>query len=110
MTDPTEPTAAKTKAEAPLFARLPPADASTPEAILDAFLAYVEAVGLTLYPAQEQAILEIAAGKNVVLNTPTGSGKSLVATMMCFQAVAEGRRIFYTCPIKALVSEKFFDL
>ncbi len=110
MTDPTEPTAAKTKAEAPLFARLPPADASTPEAILDAFLAYVEAVGLTLYPAQEQAILEIAAGKNVVLNTPTGSGKSLVATMMCFQAVAEGRRVFYTCPIKALVSEKFFDL
>ena len=100
----------KPKNEAPLFARFPPADASTPEAILDAFLDYVESAGLSLYPAQEQAILEIAAGKNVVLNTPTGSGKSLVATMMCFQAVAEGRRVFYTCPIKALVSEKFFDL
>ena len=111
MADPAAPAPSATaRPEAPLFARLPPADASTPEAILDAFLGWVESAGITLYPAQEQALLELAAGKNVVLNTPTGSGKSLVAAMMCFMAVAEGRRAFYTCPIKALVSEKFFDL
>jgi len=106
MSDTHEPT----RTDAPLYARLPPDGDVSPDTVLDAFLGYVEAAGITLYPAQEQAILEIAAGKNVVLNTPTGSGKSLVATMMCFQAVAERRRVFYTCPIKALVSEKFFDL
>ena len=50
------------------------------------------------------------AGKHVVLNTPTGSGKSLVATALHFKALAEGQTSFYTCPIKALVSEKFFAL
>ena len=78
------------------------------EDVLDRFLAYVADKGLSLYPAQEQAILEIVAGKNVILSTPTGSGKSLVATAMLFLALAERRRAFYTCPIKALVSEKFF--
>ncbi|MBL8717433.1 MAG: DUF3516 domain-containing protein [Myxococcales bacterium] len=78
------------------------------DAILERFLAYVEGRGLSLYPAQEEAVLEIFAGKNVVLDTPTGSGKSLVATAMCWKAIAEGRRVYYTAPIKALVSEKFF--
>ncbi len=82
-----------------------PLDADT---ILERFLAYVEGRGLSLYPAQEEAVLEIFAGKNVVLDTPTGSGKSLVATAMCWKAIAEGRRVYYTAPIKALVSEKFF--
>ncbi|MBI3204967.1 MAG: DUF3516 domain-containing protein [Myxococcales bacterium] len=81
-----------------------------PDAILSAFLEWVEASGLELYPAQEQALLEIAAGKNVILNTPTGSGKSLLAYAVCFFAVAQGRRCFYTSPIKALASEKFFTL
>ena len=78
--------------------------------VLDRFLDYVKAIGLTLYPAQEEAILEIVSGKNVILNTPTGSGKSLVATAMHFLAMAQGERSYYTCPIKALVSEKFFAL
>jgi len=78
--------------------------------VLDRFLDYVKAIGLTLYPAQEEAILEIVSGKNVILNTPTGSGKSLVATAMHFLAMATGKRSYYTCPIKALVSEKFFAL
>jgi superfamily II RNA helicase len=97
--------------DAPLQKRLPPLD-SEPEsqALLDAFLDYVTEMGLTLYPAQEEALLEIFDGKNVILNTPTGSGKSLVATAMHFYATAMGRRSFYTCPIKALVSEKFFAL
>ncbi|MFI5301875.1 MAG: DEAD/DEAH box helicase, partial [Polyangiales bacterium] len=102
------------KQDAPLLAAIPPrgVDGSRPDAdaILDAFLGYVASKGLTLYPAQEEAILELLAGKNVILNTPTGSGKSLVATAVHFQAIARGERTFYTSPIKALVSEKFFDL
>src|SRR6185295_8872283 len=70
----------------------------------------VAEIGLELYPAQEEALLELCAGKNVILSTPTGSGKSLVAAAMHFIAMAEGKRSFYTCPIKALVNEKFFAL
>ncbi len=81
-----------------------------PEEIIDAFMGWVADCGLSLYPAQEEALLEIVAGSHVIVNTPTGSGKSLVATAAHFTALAEGRRSFYTAPIKALVSEKFFDL
>jgi superfamily II RNA helicase len=80
------------------------------DAILSGFLAWVEASGLTLYPAQEQALLEIVAGKNVILATPTGSGKSILAYATCFFARAKGRRCFYTSPIKALANEKFLTL
>jgi len=76
----------------------------------DVFMEEVSRKGLTLYPAQEEAILEIFDGKHVILNTPTGSGKSLVALAMHHKAMAEGKRSFYTAPIKALVSEKFFAL
>ncbi len=86
--------------------RLP--ETSDADALLDAFLGHVAERGLSLYSAQEEAILELFAGKSVILNTPTGSGKSLVATALCFKALAEGERIYYTAPIKALVSEKFF--
>ena len=65
---------------------------------------------LTLYPAQEEAILELLDGKNVILNTPTGSGKSLVASALLFAALARGQRAVYTCPIKALVNEKWMGL
>jgi superfamily II RNA helicase len=96
---------------APLAALLPPKGTRlTSEEILDRFVSYVASTGLTLYPAQEEAILELLAGKHVVLATPTGSGKSLVALALHFQAMAEGRTSFYTCPIKALVNEKFFAL
>ncbi|RYE80471.1 MAG: DUF3516 domain-containing protein [Myxococcales bacterium] len=78
--------------------------------LLERFLDYAVEKGVELYPAQEEAILEIMAGKNVILNTPTGSGKSLVAMAMHFKSIAEGKRSYYTCPIKALVSEKFFAL
>ncbi|MBX3191491.1 MAG: DUF3516 domain-containing protein [Labilithrix sp.] len=88
---------------------LPPKDASSDE-ILSRFLAYVGARGLDLYPAQEEAILEILDGANVILNTPTGSGKSLVAEAAHYDALVRGERSFYTCPIKALANEKFFAL
>ena len=70
----------------------------------------LEERGLTLYPAQEEALLGLALGSNVILSTPTGTGKSLVAIGAHFVALAEGRRTVYTAPIKALVSEKFFAL
>jgi superfamily II RNA helicase len=81
-----------------------------PDAVYDAFAGWVAEQGLTLYPHQEEALLEIATGANVILGTPTGSGKSLVATGAHFAALAGDRTTFYTAPIKALVSEKFFAL
>src|SRR5207244_13493671 len=63
-----------------------------------------------LYPAQESAILELFDEKNVILNTPTGSGKSLVAAALHFKALAQGQRSIYTCPVKALVNEKWLAL
>ncbi len=78
--------------------------------LLSEFLSFVEKSGLVLYPAQEEAILEITQGNNVILNTPTGSGKSLVGLSACFAALAYGDRAFYTAPIKALVGEKFLEL
>lgn len=96
---------------APLAALLPPPGTRlSPDEVLDRFVGWVSSTGLELYPAQEEAILELLAGKHVVLATPTGSGKSLVAMALHFQAMAEGRTSFYTCPIKALVNEKFFAL
>ena len=81
-----------------------------PGAILDRFLDWVTASGIEPYEAQAEALLELAAGKHVVLSTPTGSGKSLVALGLHFQALCGGRRSFYTAPVKALVNEKFFSL
>jgi superfamily II RNA helicase len=81
-----------------------------PDELLGLFLEYVAGLGFELYPAQEEAILELLDYKHVMLNTPTGSGKSLVALALHFKAMAENRVSFYTCPIKALVNEKFFDL
>jgi superfamily II RNA helicase len=97
--------------EAPLGALLPPpGETLAPDEILDRFVSWVAASGLSLYPHQEEALLQLLDGRHVVLSTPTGSGKSLAATFLHFQAMAEGKRSFYTCPIKALVNEKFFDL
>src|SRR5215217_4461639 len=85
-------------------------DSTDPDALYDAFATWVGEQGITLYPAQEEALIEVMTGSNVILSTPTGSGKSLVATGAHFAALANGQRTFYTAPIKALVSEKFFAL
>ena len=74
------------------------------------FLEWVEARGIEPWAHQEEALFALAAGSNVILGTPTGSGKSLVAIGMMFMAMATGQRGYYTAPIKALVSEKFFYL
>ncbi len=91
-----------------LVAHLPPAP--DPDALVDGFVDFAASQGLELYPAQEEAILELLDGNNVILATPTGSGKSLVAAAAHYAALAADRRSIYTAPIKALVSEKFFAL
>ncbi len=81
-----------------------------PDAVFDAFAGWAKQQGLALYPHQEEALIEAVSGANVIVSTPTGSGKSLVAAGAHFAALAQGIRSFYTAPIKALVSEKFFAL
>ncbi len=83
---------------------------SDTEVVLDLFLKWVEGQGFKLFSAQEEAILELYTGKNVILNTPTGSGKSLVALALHFLDFCRGGRSYYTSPTKALASEKFFYL
>ena len=80
------------------------------EESLDLFLSWVGSRDIELWPHQEDALLSLASGNHVILGTPTGSGKSLVALGLCFMAMCVGGRAFYTAPIKALVSEKFFEL
>lgn len=94
----------------PLRQRLPASSDCPAGELLDRFLDYAAEKKLTLYPAQEEAILELYEGRNVILNTPTGSGKSLVAAALHFRSLAAGRRSAYTSPIKALVNEKFLAL
>ncbi|HTV12792.1 MAG TPA: DUF3516 domain-containing protein [Acidimicrobiales bacterium] len=81
-----------------------------PDAVLSVFTDWSASRGIRLYPAQEEALFALLAGDNVIVGTPTGSGKSLVALGAHLASIAGGRRSWYTAPIKALVSEKFFDL
>ncbi|HEX7834467.1 MAG TPA: DUF3516 domain-containing protein, partial [Pseudolysinimonas sp.] len=81
-----------------------------PDAFVGAFDDWVRRDGIRLYPAQEEAVLELVLGRHLVLSTPTGTGKSLVAVAAHAAALAQGQRSWYTAPIKALVSEKFFAL
>lgn len=94
----------------PPLAPLTLAEATDDDALLSRFLDAATAKGLALYPEQEEAVLELLAGRHVILNTPTGSGKSLVAAAAHFFALCRGKRSVYTCPIKALVNEKFLSL
>ncbi|OBC00464.1 DEAD/DEAH box helicase [Gordonia sp. 852002-50395_SCH5434458] len=80
------------------------------DAAFDTFTGWWADRGIDLYPHQEESLLELISGNNVILATPTGSGKSLVASGAIYFARCRGQRAFYTAPIKALVSEKFFDL
>ncbi|MCA9622916.1 MAG: DEAD/DEAH box helicase, partial [Myxococcales bacterium] len=98
--------------DSPLLSRLPALGEKIEDdsEIFNRFLDYVTTIGLDLYEAQEEALLEIVAGHNVILSTPTGSGKSLVALAMHFKAMCEDKRSIYTSPVKALVNEKFFSL
>ncbi|MFC9843186.1 DEAD/DEAH box helicase [Streptomyces sp. NPDC060223] len=81
-----------------------------PDALYEAFESWVAERGLTLYPHQEEALIEVVSGANVIVSTPTGSGKSMIAAGAHFAALARDEVTVYTAPIKALVSEKFFEL
>jgi superfamily II RNA helicase len=94
----------------PLLSLLAAPVAQSPEGFLEAFAAHQKDAGLELYPAQEDALLALVLGSHVILATPTGSGKSLVALGLHARSLQLGQRTFYTAPIKALVSEKFFAL
>ncbi|MBX3309961.1 MAG: DUF3516 domain-containing protein [Cryobacterium sp.] len=85
-------------------------DSGDPDLVYSAFVDWASSEGFALYPAQDEAIMELVSGANVILSTPTGTGKSLVAVAAHVAALAAGKRSFYTAPIKALVSEKFFAL
>ncbi|WP_157156402.1 RNA helicase [Diaminobutyricimonas sp. LJ205] len=93
---------------APLAALIP--DEFDPDDVYARFAEWAGSRGLPLYPAQDESLIELVSGNNVILSTPTGSGKSLVAIAAHFTALAQGKRTFYTAPLKALVSEKFFAL
>jgi len=93
-----------------LYDFIPRGDRPGNDELLGRFLEYVESRNLRLYPAQETAILELYEEKNVILNTPTGSGKSLVAAALHFKGLVQGKRSVYTCPIKALANEKWISL
>ncbi|KQR91669.1 MAG: DUF3516 domain-containing protein [Microbacterium ginsengisoli] len=86
------------------------AAAGDPDRLYDAFVAWASERGFALYPAQDEAVIELVSGANVVLATPTGTGKSLVAVAAHAASLSRGERTYYTAPIKALVSEKFFAL
>ncbi len=93
-----------------LLDRIEPGADYDPDAVYEHFVDWAERRGLRLYPAQDEAVIEIVSGANLILSTPTGTGKSLVAIAAHFAALAQGQRTYYTAPIKALVSEKFFAL
>jgi superfamily II RNA helicase len=97
-----------TMVERSLVARI--TESYDPDAVYSAFVDWTLGQGLSLYPAQDEALIEIVSGANLILSTPTGTGKSLVAVGAHFAALCQGKRTFYTAPIKALVSEKFFSL
>src|SRR5580692_589049 len=99
---------AKTRPAMTLTDLLP--DGAEPDDVFAAFAEWTAGQGFDLYPHQEEALIEIVSGANVILSTPTGSGKSLVAAGAHFTALARDDRTFYTAPVKALVSEKFFAL
>lgn len=80
------------------------------DALYEAFTSWAASTGRRLYPHQEEALVEILAGNHVIAATPTGSGKSMIALAAHFTSMAHGGRSYYTAPLKALVSEKFFDL
>ncbi|WP_048772859.1 DEAD/DEAH box helicase [Cellulomonas flavigena] len=80
------------------------------DALYEAFMSWAASTGRRLYPHQEEALVEILAGNHVIAATPTGSGKSMIALAAHFTSMAHGGRSYYTAPLKALVSEKFFDL
>ena len=94
-----------TKEQLPIYE-----DDLDPDEALDVFLDWTSRQGLSLWSHQQEALLDLAAGDHVILGTPTGSGKTLVALGLLYFCLSSGKVAYYTAPIKALVNEKFFSL
>ena len=58
---------------------------------------------------QQQAIQHLKQNKSVVVTAPTGSGKTVIGEYAIYRALTEGKRVFYTTPLKALSNQKFRD-
>jgi superfamily II RNA helicase len=74
--------------------------------VLDAFSARYP---FPLDEFQERAIRAVHDGSSVIVSAPTGAGKTVIAEFAIYQALATGRRIAYTTPLKALSNQKFAD-
>lgn len=85
-------------------------DPKSEEEALELFYEWLAERDIDLWQHQDDALMSLMVGDHVILGTPTGSGKSMVAIGMMFMALCAGKRAYYTAPIKALVSEKFFGL
>ncbi|WP_448759508.1 DEAD/DEAH box helicase [Actinomyces oricola] len=81
-----------------------------PEEVYLAFSQWAEETGRPLYPHQDEALSRILEDRHLIAATPTGSGKSMIALAAHTASLARGGRSYYTAPLKALVSEKFFEL
>jgi superfamily II RNA helicase len=82
-------------------------EASRASEVRDAFLSRL---GFQLDPFQVKACDALDAGHAVLVSAPTGSGKTVVADYAVARAVADGRKAFYTTPLKALSNQKFAEL
>ena len=72
--------------------------------------AFEEACSFPLDPFQAEAFDALDEGKSVLVTAPTGAGKTLVAEYAVTRALANGRKAFYTTPLKALSNQKFAEL
>ena len=71
---------------------------------------FAGSLGFQLDPFQVSSLDALDAGCSVVVAAPTGSGKTVVAEYAIARALAEGGKVFYTTPLKALSNQKFGDL
>ena len=76
----------------------------TADGLLESFTARYP---FPLDPFQRDAIRAILGGQSVIVSAPTGAGKTLVAEFAIHAALAHGRRLAYTTPLKALSNQKF---
>jgi superfamily II RNA helicase len=58
---------------------------------------------------QEESIAFIKDSKNLIVSAPTGAGKTAIASEAIAMAIAEGKKVFYTAPLKALINQKFLE-
>jgi ATP-dependent RNA helicase HelY len=71
---------------------------------------FADGYGFAFDDYQRQACAHVEAGSGVLVAAPTGAGKTIVGEFAVFLALQQGRKAFYTTPIKALSNQKYADL